>query len=286
MSDTQQIQIRWHPFAESFPMMEAEELQELAASIKTHGLQHPIVLDKDGLGIDGRNRFAGCRIAGVEPTYTTLEDGIDPIDYMLRSNVERRHLNKGQCAIAAVRAHKLQVTCNVNRLQLAKDVGINREIIRQAFLVEEYAHEQGDQVLAGSVSLESAHKEAINRRYTKQKAVEKAETLRVEAPHLLTMVKEDKLTLAGAWIEYEEELQSIERNRAIIKSNTHNFIHIFSPGARSIAGVAKVYLDILLDESFHGEDLPAINNETLPEELRSCVAVIQAIAEGIEKARA
>ena len=42
--------------------------------IKANGLIHPIVLDDEGALIDGRNRLAACRMAGVEPTYTRLEE--------------------------------------------------------------------------------------------------------------------------------------------------------------------------------------------------------------------
>jgi ParB-like chromosome segregation protein Spo0J len=47
-----------HPVANLFPMLPDDELQELADDIRANGLQHPIVLDKDGVLIDGRNRWA------------------------------------------------------------------------------------------------------------------------------------------------------------------------------------------------------------------------------------
>jgi ParB-like chromosome segregation protein Spo0J len=57
-----------HPIADLFPMMTDEELADLAADIKANGLLHPIVVDKEGALIDGRNRARACEIAGVEPT--------------------------------------------------------------------------------------------------------------------------------------------------------------------------------------------------------------------------
>jgi hypothetical protein len=53
--------------------------------------------------IDGRNRFAACNLAGVEPDFETLPDGIDPVAYILSSNINRRHMNKGQQAMAIAR---------------------------------------------------------------------------------------------------------------------------------------------------------------------------------------
>lgn len=39
--------LKIHPAAELFPLMSEAELRELAADIKEHGLQHPVVLTYD-----------------------------------------------------------------------------------------------------------------------------------------------------------------------------------------------------------------------------------------------
>ena len=66
-----------HPVADLFPRMTDEELADLAADIKANGLIHPIVVDKDGVLIDGRNRARACEIAGIEPA-TVLFEGDGP----------------------------------------------------------------------------------------------------------------------------------------------------------------------------------------------------------------
>jgi hypothetical protein len=88
-----------HPIADLFPMMTDEELANLAADIKANGLIHPIVVDKDGLVIDGRNRARACEIAGIEPA-TVLFEGDDFRAYIVASNIARRHMSKGQQAMA------------------------------------------------------------------------------------------------------------------------------------------------------------------------------------------
>lgn len=88
-----------HPAAAIFPMLPDDELAELADDIKANGLIHPIVLDETGALVDGRNRLAACRLAGVEPTFTSL-NGYEPKAYILSANVARRNLNKGQRAMA------------------------------------------------------------------------------------------------------------------------------------------------------------------------------------------
>jgi ParB-like chromosome segregation protein Spo0J len=64
-----------HPIADLFPMMTDEELANLAADIKANGLIHPVVLDKNGVLLDGRNRDRACQIAGIEPTTVLFEAG-------------------------------------------------------------------------------------------------------------------------------------------------------------------------------------------------------------------
>ena len=49
--------------------------------------------------IDGRNQRAACKIAGVEPTTRELE-GEDPTAFVLSANIHRRHITKGQRAMA------------------------------------------------------------------------------------------------------------------------------------------------------------------------------------------
>lgn len=95
--------MRVHPVADLFPMLPEDELGDLAEDIKTNGLQHPIVV-KDKVLIDGRNRLAACEMAGVEPHFEEL-NGSDPVAYILSANLARRHMTKGQRAMAAARVY-------------------------------------------------------------------------------------------------------------------------------------------------------------------------------------
>lgn len=52
--------------------------------------------------IDGRNRLAACQLGGIPPHYRVLES--DPTAYVLSANVHRRHLTKGQQAMAVALA--------------------------------------------------------------------------------------------------------------------------------------------------------------------------------------
>ena len=66
-----------HPANAIFPMMTDDELEGLVESIKHRGgLLFPIVLDRNGVLLDGKCRLRACQIAGVEPRFETF-DGVD-----------------------------------------------------------------------------------------------------------------------------------------------------------------------------------------------------------------
>jgi ParB-like nuclease domain len=96
-----------HPVADLFPMLPDDELKDLAADITERGLLQPIVLDTEGRILDGRNRYAACQLAGIEPTFTTY-DGDDPEGYALAVNIARREMTKGQKAITYLTSTALE----------------------------------------------------------------------------------------------------------------------------------------------------------------------------------
>lgn len=57
-----------HPLANLFPLLHGADLEALAEDIGHNGLQHPVILF-DGKVLDGRNRLAACKLAGVEPRF-------------------------------------------------------------------------------------------------------------------------------------------------------------------------------------------------------------------------
>jgi hypothetical protein len=89
---------KWHPFAERFPMLSEQELRDMAESIKETGQLNACVMNPNGLGLDGRNRVAACRIAGVEPAWTV--NGGNPMGIIIAANVHHRFLSTGQRAMA------------------------------------------------------------------------------------------------------------------------------------------------------------------------------------------
>src|SRR3954465_4167098 len=89
-----------HPLAEMFPMLAEADLKGLAEDIKQHGLMHPIIIDDDGVLIDGPNPLAACDLAEVEPVYQRCDAGLAEA-VIWSANARRRHMTKGQIAMVA-----------------------------------------------------------------------------------------------------------------------------------------------------------------------------------------
>lgn len=93
-----------HELSQILPEMEIADLQQLAENIRTEGLKEEIVLH-EGKILDGRSRFAACKLVGVKPQTRAFgdrkSDGTDPLKFVLSENVHRRHLTDDQRAIIA-----------------------------------------------------------------------------------------------------------------------------------------------------------------------------------------
>ncbi len=99
-------EIQPHPFADMFPMMKGEDFTVLVTSIKEDGLEEPIVTFEEKI-LDGRNRYAACTEAEVDPEFDEYE-GTDPLGFVLRKNLHRRHLTASQRAIVASKMANLK----------------------------------------------------------------------------------------------------------------------------------------------------------------------------------
>jgi hypothetical protein len=99
-----------HPYADLFPMIPESELQQLAADIREHGLRDPIVI-YEGQILDGRNRYAACQLADVQPRTMPFR-GRDALEYVLSHNLYRRHLTESQRAMVAAGVAKLRPGTN------------------------------------------------------------------------------------------------------------------------------------------------------------------------------
>jgi 16S rRNA G966 N2-methylase RsmD len=92
-----------HELANLFPMMTAGEHAELLKDMRDNGYDQtaPIVI-YEGKILDGRNRWKAAQELGIKPV-TVQYDGKDPLGFVIRHNLTRRHLNESQRAVVAGR---------------------------------------------------------------------------------------------------------------------------------------------------------------------------------------
>jgi ParB-like nuclease domain len=103
-------ELKFHPFANTFPLMAGEEFDALVADIRAHGQQTPIVL-YEGMILDGRNRYRAARKLEIEPTFAdkAYSDRIkDPTAFVISANIRRRHLNAEQKRALIAKLIKVQ----------------------------------------------------------------------------------------------------------------------------------------------------------------------------------
>ncbi len=76
------------------------ELNALRESIREDGQQVPIVVNKEGIILDGHTRFGICKELKIDPIYETMsfENENDERKYVVITNLTRRHLTLAQRA--------------------------------------------------------------------------------------------------------------------------------------------------------------------------------------------
>lgn len=85
-----------HPLCSYFPRMSDTDFNGLKSDIKANGQLHPIYL-LDGMILDGGNRYRALAELGITPICQEYE-GDSPVQFVLSSNLHRRHLTQGQAA--------------------------------------------------------------------------------------------------------------------------------------------------------------------------------------------
>lgn len=227
-------------------MMAADELADLAADISERGLLHPVVLDTDGLVLDGRNRLAACELAEVEPEFVTYE-GEDPAGYALASNIARRNLTKGQASMIIAKAG---VTYK------SYTDGPSKGYISRARIVLQYLPALADAVISGAVALADAYDQAQDAKKAADSEEAQLARLRADDPDLAEQVIQGHLTLKGAQTEFAERQRKRAEEQRDARALLTRILDLTAPPSMS-DGFTDSWADRL------GDDLdPAIIKRT------------------------
>jgi hypothetical protein len=220
-----------HRFADIFPMLPDNELQELAENIKTRGLQEPIVL-YDGQILDGRNRYAACKIAAVTPKMKVF-NGTDEeaLQFVASHNLHRRHLTASQRAMIAAKiadmpvgkpaADKTETTPDkktpakkpakkkTSISSAAKKLNVSPASVKKAKKIIKESPEKAGQVEAGTKSLDQAHQEMqkeTGKTTDKDLAVKLGNTAIATLGRIKTEFRKDIFERVKIWIDANVEL--------------------------------------------------------------------------------
>lgn len=210
------FEIEVHPSADIYPMIPTDELQQLADDILQNGMLNPIVVDNSNgapVLIDGRNRLAACRLAEIDSDdieYIEFE-GVDVNSFIITSNDKRRHMTKGQRAMAIAMMYPEQKMGRGNKVP--KDLGLSAEYLRQARTILSTLPVDADMVLSGSTPLSEAYKEAKDEKRKGNTEDELFQWLRDNHPELADMVVEGALGRDAAMMEARQRDANAKANR-------------------------------------------------------------------------
>lgn len=190
-----------HPIADAWRLFDEDELAILADDIRANGLREPVVTF-NGLILDGRNRFAACEIAGVEPAFEAFEGTEDDALAFAQSvNGARRHQSKGSLAaswaLSMLAANKRDGGRWAYGAVDSQNSGkADAEMRRICGLIADYAADLLPAVRDDQMSLNAAHEAAKARRDAEDDL--RAEQERIEA--------EEAAALASLPQEYAEQI--------------------------------------------------------------------------------
>lgn len=156
----------FHPLTTVFPLMEGKAFTELVEDIKTHGLRHPIIVDRQGRIIDGRNRARACHQLGdADPVHTVWDEEGSLTAFIISVNLHRRHLTvkeRGLIAAKLVTSHQGRPEKNIPNGMLsipdaAALLKVSPHTVQRARVILQQADpDLLASVQAGDVSLEQA----------------------------------------------------------------------------------------------------------------------------------
>lgn len=132
-----------------------EKLNELAQSVKEHGIFQPIILKESVQGYEivaGERRFRAASIVGLEDVPAIIVDFTDQqmMEIALLENIQREDLN----SIEEAQAYKTMMTkLNLTQEELAKRVGKSRAHIANTVRLLKMPQKLQDYVLEGQLTM-------------------------------------------------------------------------------------------------------------------------------------
>lgn len=160
-------QIERYPKSNVYPISQTT-INTIAANMEQEGFDpgFPILL-KDGAIVDGYHRYKAALKAGVEPIFREFEGSEDDaLRYVLRANGDRRHLNEGQKAAAAILINRRLGENAKSSEQMATDYGVKPTSMNR---LRSYSDDELETIVSGAKTQEhikESKKKKTNERHT------------------------------------------------------------------------------------------------------------------------
>lgn len=167
------LKFQRHPLSAAFGNPTEDEFAALKASILKNGVIDPICL-YEGMVLDGWNRYLICEGEGLPYNTIKLPEQMDPRDYVVAKNADRRHLTPGAKALAIAEVYKWQPAHRPRQAdksaesadlfeaprtsqELADKAGVSVRTLEQAKqVVRKAAPEVKEAVMSGDITINKA----------------------------------------------------------------------------------------------------------------------------------
>lgn len=235
------LNLQQHPLSAAFPRMSADEFQNLRDSIDNNGVLNPITLF-DGMVLDGWNRYSAANEVGMPCPSVELGD-VDPQDFVIAQNKDRRHITMAQLAMAANEVYKWRgagrlntnsaLSAELKQSEVSAKTGVSVRSLQQADVIKKTAaREVIEAIDRGEVGLPKAAAIAKLPKSEQAAAINKPLPKHIEPPEAedidfrkTASITEDEYTPLDAAKDQIQELQAMLAVANLHSTNSEDQAH-------------------------------------------------------------
>jgi ParB-like chromosome segregation protein Spo0J len=241
------------------PKLSEQEYNSLMESIKEYGQLSPILVNQDGVVLDGHHRFRICQDLGIEPQYRVIpfDDKVDERLFVSKSNLEGkgRHLNnfrrtelalksKSDLREIARRNSKASLKQNQDRNQnqqspsptvrnlalgrvdeeIAKMASVSRDTVSKVEkIIKSLEEEDLEKLRSEEISINQAYNEILNQEW-RQKVYHDIESLRPQIESIIEEYRKSEEEFFGQLFEMDQGNEVNSNNNTNLSVQQEEYI--------------------------------------------------------------